>query len=224
MNIKVKMCKHCTAISSETQWAKYICKQPTGLVCRKCTNSIQNKVNSTEEGKARISARNARAASCPLRVERRNAQVNAVRATPEGREKIRAANRANRDARRANDPMYRMRDRLQALLNSTFKYKGYDKSSSSAEVLGADFDTVAKYLGCKDGIPNGTAIDHILPIALARNEADLITLNHYTNLQLLDKAANLQKSDWVVHLGCRARDLTDERAAAIVAEFRRGLK
>ena len=38
-------------------------------------------------------------------------------------------------------------------------------------------------------------IDHIVPLSVAKTEAEVIKLNHYSNLQYLYASDNLEKSD-----------------------------
>jgi hypothetical protein len=42
-------------------------------------------------------------------------------------------------------------------------------------------------------------IDHILPVSLAMNEEDVLTLNHYSNLQPLWQDENARKSNKILY-------------------------
>ena len=41
-------------------------------------------------------------------------------------------------------------------------------------------------------------IDHIIPISLAKDENEMVKLNHYTNLQPLWEIDNLMKSNKII--------------------------
>jgi len=80
--------------------------------------------------------------------------------------------------------------------------RGYTKRSRTAQLLGADFNTVINHL-IKTAIDTygyytdikDYHIDHIMPCSSATTEEELIKLQHYTNLQLLTPEDNFKKSD-----------------------------
>jgi len=81
---------------------------------------------------------------------------------------------------------------------------GYLKESKTELILGCNFDELKIYLeskfedwmtwvnhGLYDGTFNhGWDIDHIIPISSANNQADIIKLNHHSNLQPLCSKIN----------------------------------
>ena len=80
------------------------------------------------------------------------------------------------------------------------------KSVPSKSILGCDWTTFKKYIESKF-IENmswenhgqfGWHLDHIIPLASAKNEEELIKLNHYTNLQPLWWRDNLSKRAKVI--------------------------
>jgi hypothetical protein len=67
------------------------------------------------------------------------------------------------------------------------------KKSSSEDMLGCSIKELMVYL---KRCPNTNEhIDHICPCSQAQNEEELIRLQHYMNLRILDKTTNLSKSD-----------------------------
>jgi len=93
------------------------------------------------------------------------------------------------------------------MILKAFKRNGYSKTTRTYEILGCSFDEFQLYLESKfeswmnwnnkgdwNGIPTeiNTAwdIDHIIPLTTAMCEADIIKLNHYTNLQPLCSYTN----------------------------------
>lgn len=84
-----------------------------------------------------------------------------------------------------------------AKLGHTF----FPKSKSTVELLGADYSTVMTHLESQfaDGMTwknhgiHGWHVDHIKPLASARNKEELVELFHYTNLQPLWAEDNHRK-------------------------------
>ena len=83
------------------------------------------------------------------------------------------------------------------------KRKGYSKNTKTYKYLGADYETVYIHLaksfidnyGRKPTQEDDINIDHIKPCALAKNEQEMIELQHYTNLQWLLAEDNRNKGD-----------------------------
>lgn len=81
----------------------------------------------------------------------------------------------------------------------TIKNGGYSKNTKTCSILGAEFDVVKKHIESmfKDGMSWSNHgkwhIDHIIPVASAKNEEELLLLNHYTNLRPLWAIDNLRK-------------------------------
>lgn len=76
------------------------------------------------------------------------------------------------------------------------------KNSKTHNLLGADYNTVCNHLISLfttsmrwDIIGTEIHIDHVIPLASANTEAELIKLFHYTNLQPLWAIDNLRKGD-----------------------------
>lgn len=76
---------------------------------------------------------------------------------------------------------------------------GYSKRSKTTDLLGCDFKQLKSHLESK--FTNGMNwdnygkwhIDHIIPIASAKTEDEIVALNHYTNLQPLWAEDNIRK-------------------------------
>lgn len=103
--------------------------------------------------------------------------------------------------RMANDPVYAMKRRIIYILSNSFRSNGYTKKSRTHEILGCSFEYFKNYFEAqfKDGMSwenrSKWEIDHIIPLASAKTEDDVIRLNHYTNLQPLWAIDNKRKSD-----------------------------
>jgi hypothetical protein len=116
-------------------------------------------------------------------------------------EKVLAYSRKYQKERRSIDPLFRLSNTLRSRTYLAFKHKGYSKSSKTREMLGAEFELVKSHI--EKQFSNGMSwdnypdwhIDHIIPLASASTEEELIKLCHYTNLQPLWAKDNLDKSD-----------------------------
>ena len=93
---------------------------------------------------------------------------------------------------------------IRASIRRSLIESGYTKKYKSEEILGCSINDFKLYLESKfeswmtwdnKGLYNGYFnygwdIDHIIPLATAKTEDDIITLNHYTNLQPLCSKVN----------------------------------
>lgn len=94
------------------------------------------------------------------------------------------------------------KDKIRRTIRLSFRRKGLIKSKHTEEILGISLKNFYCYLlktfkdnyGYEwDGIEK-VHIDHIIPLAIANNEEEVIRLCNYKNLQLLKEKDNLQKS------------------------------
>ena len=101
------------------------------------------------------------------------------------------------------DSFFRFKHKLRHSTWVAFKNKGYKKGSSTEKILGCSFEIVKKEIEMK--FVKGMSwdnrdewhIDHIIPLASAKTEEELIKLCHYTNLQPLWAKDNISKKDKV---------------------------
>jgi hypothetical protein len=104
------------------------------------------------------------------------------------------------------DPVYAMQRRVKALIGTRLRSGGYSKKSRSHEILGCDWITFKLHIE-RQFVPGMTwenrsfwHLDHIVPMATAKAECDVIALNHFTNLRPMWAIENIRKSDTVTHL------------------------
>lgn len=107
----------------------------------------------------------------------------------------------HRVERRKKDPLFNMRERLISRIANALKFKNWKKNDSITKSIGCDPEFLCKYIESKF-LPGMTwenrhlwHLDHRIPLSSAKNEADLLKLNHYTNLQPLWTKDNLKKSN-----------------------------
>ena len=107
-------------------------------------------------------------------------------------------------------PLQKLKVRLRNKIYKILKKKGYIKKEKSNDIYGCTYDFLIKYLESKFeiwmdwsnyGLCNGEYnygwdIDHIIPLASAKDELELLNLCHYTNLQpLCSKVNRFEKRD-----------------------------
>lgn len=106
--------------------------------------------------------------------------------------------------RKLNDPLFKISCNIRTLIGNSFRIKGYSKKTKTQNILGCSFNELKQHLekqfepwmnwnnrGLYNGTPNyGWDIDHIVPISDAKDEIDIIKLNHYTNLRPLCSYTN----------------------------------
>lgn len=110
------------------------------------------------------------------------------------------------------DPVYKMSKKIRNLIGLTFKNKGFTKKTKTYIILGCSFGEYKAHIEAKfepwmnwtnygPYIPDSERtwnIDHIIPIASANTEDEVIKLNHYTNLRPLCSKENLDKSNRII--------------------------
>lgn len=112
--------------------------------------------------------------------------------------------------RKETDLLYKFIIQSRNCIRESIKRKGYTKKSKTFDIVGCDFDTLMKHLNETfkknygydwDG-QEAVHIDHIIPLATANSEEEVLKLCHYTNLQLLKAQDNLEKHDklnWTIN-------------------------
>lgn len=116
------------------------------------------------------------------------------------KERLNEQAKAYNRKRKQEDPMYKLKCKVRGMLRDSFRRKGFQKPSPSEEILGCSVEEFqehlkqtweSKYNTKWDGQP--CHIDHVIPLATANTEQEIIRLCHYTNLRLLTPEDNLAK-------------------------------
>ena len=113
------------------------------------------------------------------------------------REKINK-NQANR---KQKDSLFKLRCNVYNLIYVSIKKQGYSKKTKTFKILGCSFEEFKSHLEKQfvDGMTWNNMgkwhLDHIYPVSLAKDEEELIKLNHYTNFQPLWATDNIKKSN-----------------------------
>lgn len=100
--------------------------------------------------------------------------------------------------------LLRTKENLRRRIRLAFEKAGYPQKSNTAQLLGCDWATLkthieAMFYGGMTWENRGQwHLDHKIPLCTATTEAELIRLNHYTNLQPLWAKDNLRKNKYIV--------------------------
>ena len=112
-----------------------------------------------------------------------------------------------------NNDFNRLIKNIRGLIYQSLKSKNHKKDTKTTEILGCDMTFFNNWLNneaSNDYIMfNDTHIDHVIPISWANTKEEIITLNHYSNLQLLDSTNNLQKGNKYIKLSALKRVLSN---------------
>jgi len=106
-----------------------------------------------------------------------------------------------RKERCKTDYVFAMKIRIRTLIRMSLINNGYTKKSRTYDILGCDYATFLAHIestftaGMSWDVRHKLHIDHIIPLASAKTEEEVLRLNHYTNLQMLWKEDNLAKRD-----------------------------
>lgn len=108
--------------------------------------------------------------------------------------------------RHRTDPVYRMKRIVSTSIAGTLRRSGFTKRSKVVEILGCTWDELKQHFerqflkGMSWDNRELWHIDHIVPIASASTEEEVIRLNHFTNLRPIWAKDNLSKGAQITHL------------------------
>lgn len=113
--------------------------------------------------------------------------------------KIKAWKRVYVQEKYKNDPMFKIKEILRFSVRRALK--GLCRTETTQKILGCSYEKFRLHMEEKfiDGMTwenhglNGWHIDHIIPLASAKNKDEALSLCHYTNLQPLWAFDNLSK-------------------------------
>lgn len=106
--------------------------------------------------------------------------------------------------KKINDQFFKFKHQIISLIGFSIRRKGYTKKSRTHEILGCSYEDFKIHIerqftkGMTWDNRDKWHIDHIIPMATAKTEEDVIRLNHYTNLRPLWAEENLSKSDKII--------------------------
>jgi hypothetical protein len=133
--------------------------------------------------------------------EKRLAYVKEYNSRLENKIRRREIMKAWKKRKYESDHLFALKYRISSLFRMALKVRGYGKTTQVAKILGCTWEELATHIE-RQFLPGMTwlnrgewHIDHIIPLAVAKSEDDVVKLNHYTNLRPLWAKDNLLKSD-----------------------------
>jgi hypothetical protein len=106
--------------------------------------------------------------------------------------------------RKEIDSLFKLKCNTRVLIGNSIKNKGYTKQSKTFKILGCSYEDFKKHLerqftkGMTWENQGQWHLDHIYPVSLAKDEQEVIKLNHYTNFQPLWAKDNLEKHNKII--------------------------
>jgi len=122
----------------------------------------------------------------------------------ENKDKINKKSNKYQKERKKIDPLFKLRTNISSLILMSIKRQGYLKKSKTYKYLGCTFDEFKIHIekqftkGMNWNNQGEWHLDHIYPVSLAKDEEELIRLNHYTNFQPLWALDNIRKSNKII--------------------------
>jgi hypothetical protein len=120
------------------------------------------------------------------------------------KEKINKYQNIYQKQKREINPLYKLITNIRTRIYMSLKAKGYTKKSKTFETLGCSYEDFKQHLerqftkGMTWDNLGQWHLDHIIPVSLAKDEQELIRLNHYTNFQPLWAKDNLEKHNKII--------------------------
>lgn len=102
------------------------------------------------------------------------------------------------------DSLFKLRINISNLIRASIRNNNYTKKSKTFEILGCECKEFKNHLErqFKKGMNWDNIgqwhLDHIYPASLAKDEVELIRLNHYTNFQPMWAKENISKGNKII--------------------------
>jgi hypothetical protein len=111
-----------------------------------------------------------------------------------------------KNSRKARDSSTRGRliNRCRARVSKAFSREGFQKTTNTATMIGCSWEHLKAHIekqfvrGMSWKNRDGWHIDHIIPLASAKTNEEIVALCHFSNLQPLWKLENIAKSSKIV--------------------------
>ena len=106
----------------------------------------------------------------------------------------------------AADPVFAISCRMRSYIATTVRNRGEIKNAKTIQAMGCDFNELKAHLE-KQFLPGMSwenrdmwHIDHIVPLATAQTEQEVLALFHFTNMRPMWAKENISKSKKITHL------------------------
>ena len=120
------------------------------------------------------------------------------------KEKINIYNGTYATEKRKTDSLFKLSGNIRSLIGNSIRAQGYTKKTKTYKYLGCSFEYLKQHLerqftkGMNWSNAGEWHLDHIYPVSLAKDEEELIKLNHYTNFQPLWAEDNFKKGNKII--------------------------
>lgn len=208
MDHSTKVCSKCKLEKSTTQFGKRkLSKDGLMVWCKLCMSEYDKAREKTQQRQESRSKNPSRS-----REHRRNKYLEPNRRSKslESMKAYYQKNKANlikkKIADEKKDAISVLKSGIKTRIRNVFKRSPYTKKSRTHEILGCSYEEFLQHIerqflpGMSWERRSEIHIDHIVPLASAKNEQDLIALNHFTNLRPMWAKDNLAKGDAIHYL------------------------
>jgi ssDNA-binding Zn-finger/Zn-ribbon topoisomerase 1 len=104
------------------------------------------------------------------------------------------------------DPLFAMKKRLRSLMSNSFRWAGSAKNAETEAILGCTFEQFKAHI--EKQFTAGMTwenrakwhLDHVVPLATAKTQEDVVRLNHFTNYRPLWATDNISKGARIISL------------------------
>jgi hypothetical protein len=190
----MKRCKNCSLSKSLEEFhvcSTYKNKKYYRGECIECTNTLQRVVGKKYLKKYRSTEKYRKKKKEWQQLERNKEKAKEYAQRPEVKKRKAELAKKRSKARYKKDPFYRLKITARSRLYEVLTRYKYPKRGSIFKYLGCDIDVLKTHL--EQQFKNGMSwdnygewhVDHIIPLASAKNEEEIIKLFHYSNLQPL---------------------------------------
>lgn len=115
------------------------------------------------------------------------------------KDRYRINHRIYKNLKKETDPVFKLKELCRKIIGNSIRRNSYTKKSRTHEILGCSYEDFKNHIEsrfepwmnwdnyglCNNDFNYGWDIDHIVPLASAKTEEELLKLNHYTNLRPL---------------------------------------
>jgi hypothetical protein len=201
--------KICTKCKEEKEYFNF-CKDKNRIsgyypICKNCVN--QSRLNNKEHFKE--IAKKTRLKNKEYYIKyRKQYYIKNKEIIDEINKKYRIENRVKLNKinveKRNNNPLLKLSYNTRNLILKSIKKNGYTKKNKTYKILGCSFEEFKLHLekqftkGMTWENQGEWHLDHIYPVSLAKDEEELIKLNHYTNFQPLWAFDNISKGNKII--------------------------
>lgn len=207
----MKNCTRCK-IQKEISEFQKCSRNKNGItnLCKVCINYSSKKSYNNRKESISLSRKKKRIEKHDEILAKERKKYNLIKDTQEYKEyqRVKARNwsRKNRhkriayhNKRKREDAVFKLRCYMTNCVSLVLKRRGFFKKSPTMNIVGCDYVSLKMHIETKftDGMSwdnyGSWHIDHIIPLASAKTEKDVLKLCHYTNLQPLWAVDNMRK-------------------------------